>query len=187
MIRRPPRSTLFPYTTLFRSSRVGWTRSGPEDDRAAEVVRLEKLHGSLTQRTVHLDADDSHRGHVETGGVGSRKPVEDEIRPAVSRRSRHADAAGGGAATHQPHSGDSAEQVAKVVRLGALDLVFGDEIAAAPCPATLELAPPLLGEARRTSDRHRVELDGEPLDPVTSLRTSPSASCRTHDQIGRAH
>src|SRR3712207_2672719 len=24
MIRRPPRSTLFPYTTLFRSQRVGW-------------------------------------------------------------------------------------------------------------------------------------------------------------------
>src|SRR2546421_9234749 len=25
MIRRPPRSTLFPYTTLFRSLRVRWT------------------------------------------------------------------------------------------------------------------------------------------------------------------
>src|SRR5260221_4385948 len=24
MIRRPPRSTLFPYTTLFRSTRVAW-------------------------------------------------------------------------------------------------------------------------------------------------------------------
>src|SRR5947207_12501155 len=31
MIRRPPRSTLFPYTTLFRSpwGRVGSTRPGP--------------------------------------------------------------------------------------------------------------------------------------------------------------
>src|SRR2546426_8327157 len=26
MIRRPPRSTLFPYTTLFRSSPAGWSR-----------------------------------------------------------------------------------------------------------------------------------------------------------------
>src|SRR2546425_7136864 len=26
MIRRPPRSTLFPYTTLFRSGRAGWQR-----------------------------------------------------------------------------------------------------------------------------------------------------------------
>src|SRR3712207_7420797 len=28
MIRRPPRSTLFPYTTLFRSSRIGWMPGG---------------------------------------------------------------------------------------------------------------------------------------------------------------
>src|SRR2546430_3794053 len=28
MIRRPPRSTLFPYTTLFRSGRAGRGRSG---------------------------------------------------------------------------------------------------------------------------------------------------------------
>src|SRR3712207_7290094 len=31
MIRRPPRSTLFPYTTLFRSA-----RAGPGRDRAAD-------------------------------------------------------------------------------------------------------------------------------------------------------
>src|SRR2546422_2648376 len=28
MIRRPPRSTLFPYTTLFRSTKLGWTIAG---------------------------------------------------------------------------------------------------------------------------------------------------------------
>ena len=28
MIRRPPRSTLFPYTTLFRSARTEWLRDG---------------------------------------------------------------------------------------------------------------------------------------------------------------
>src|SRR5256885_12635925 len=37
MIRRPPRSTLFPYTTLFRSGRVGHHHVGPPvgvmDDR----------------------------------------------------------------------------------------------------------------------------------------------------------
>src|SRR2546425_8036720 len=36
MIRRPPRSTLFPYTTLFRSHpvpREGRTRHGPHGDR----------------------------------------------------------------------------------------------------------------------------------------------------------
>src|SRR3989441_12758758 len=29
MIRRPPRSTLFPYTTLFRSGVRGWVRPAP--------------------------------------------------------------------------------------------------------------------------------------------------------------
>src|SRR5438552_13716992 len=29
MIRRPPRSTLFPYTTLFRSGRPGWSPLDP--------------------------------------------------------------------------------------------------------------------------------------------------------------
>src|SRR5256884_2708240 len=30
MIRRPPRSTLFPYTTLFRSTRTGFKKLGVE-------------------------------------------------------------------------------------------------------------------------------------------------------------
>src|SRR3712207_8785067 len=37
MIRRPPRSTLFPYTTLFRSPRERGGRAGPA--RAAGPVR----------------------------------------------------------------------------------------------------------------------------------------------------
>src|SRR5256885_5445095 len=31
MIRRPPRSTLFPYTTLFRSGRMKWDALTPDD------------------------------------------------------------------------------------------------------------------------------------------------------------
>src|SRR5256886_13394757 len=34
MIRRPPRSTLFPYTTLFRSG-LAWAASGPAASSAA--------------------------------------------------------------------------------------------------------------------------------------------------------
>src|SRR2546427_5952502 len=34
MIRRPPRSTLFPYTTLFRSQRTAARAVQPGDDRA---------------------------------------------------------------------------------------------------------------------------------------------------------
>src|SRR3712207_8919434 len=36
MIRRPPRSTLFPYTTLFRSRAVGDHRDGVPLDRQVE-------------------------------------------------------------------------------------------------------------------------------------------------------
>src|SRR5256885_11227625 len=35
MIRRPPRSTLFPYTTLFRSGRIHERGSAPRHDREA--------------------------------------------------------------------------------------------------------------------------------------------------------
>src|SRR2546422_4734224 len=52
MIRRPPRSTLFPYTTLFRSkcgfgeahyiTRVPDSRAGGYDDRAGERERGKK-------------------------------------------------------------------------------------------------------------------------------------------------
>src|SRR6267378_5498007 len=55
MIRRPPRSTLFPYTTLFRSSRRGHEAGAPrlarrffhrEDDRRREDRKSTRLHSS---------------------------------------------------------------------------------------------------------------------------------------------
>src|SRR2546430_9567272 len=39
MIRRPPRSTLFPYTTLFRSLKVAQLEHGDWGVRAAEAAR----------------------------------------------------------------------------------------------------------------------------------------------------
>src|SRR6202012_1419978 len=39
MIRRPPRSTLFPYTTLFRSLRCRWRDLGSADDVASAPLR----------------------------------------------------------------------------------------------------------------------------------------------------
>src|SRR3712207_7629623 len=41
MIRRPPRSTLFPYTTLFRSAAY---QAGEDDDIVVYDERLERLH-----------------------------------------------------------------------------------------------------------------------------------------------
>src|SRR5256886_4306203 len=43
MIRRPPRSTLFPYTTLFRSQRNGAPRQGHA--RLAQHLAATQVHG----------------------------------------------------------------------------------------------------------------------------------------------
>src|SRR5256885_14938544 len=40
MIRRPPRSTLFPYTTLFRSRELARYRAAQLSARAAELLAL---------------------------------------------------------------------------------------------------------------------------------------------------
>src|SRR6476646_43693 len=47
MIRRPPRSTLFPYTTLFRSSRAG--RVGPAFDQRPGGGRPARLDRKSTR------------------------------------------------------------------------------------------------------------------------------------------
>src|SRR2546430_5635600 len=41
MIRRPPRSTLFPYTTLFRSQEESDPDRGDDDDRVVDRVDAE--------------------------------------------------------------------------------------------------------------------------------------------------
>src|SRR5256886_16872714 len=70
MIRRPPRSTLFPYTTLFRSAVAAVVDCPPESiDRAVIDVRVqiaapvplrgERGNGACEQR--HRDANGSER------------------------------------------------------------------------------------------------------------------------------
>src|SRR3982751_4040727 len=54
MIRRPPRSTLFPYTTLFRSSRRGasptrWCASPASSSRGARDRKSTRLNSSHDQ------------------------------------------------------------------------------------------------------------------------------------------
>src|SRR2546429_3568656 len=61
MIRRPPRSTLFPYTTLFRSN-PSWAARAPDNDRgsrsAGSAVRRRagrsEEHTSELQSRLHL-------------------------------------------------------------------------------------------------------------------------------------
>src|SRR2546426_9258498 len=50
MIRRPPRSTLFPYTTLFRSrGSVAGARGGDEEGRPAALGDVRRASGARTR------------------------------------------------------------------------------------------------------------------------------------------
>src|SRR2546426_5394801 len=88
MIRRPPRSTLFPYTTLFRSSlhvlhhevqdalalldRVDWYDVRVAQRGRGAGLALEPLHHSLPhleqRRRKYLDGDFPVEGHVVCRG-----------------------------------------------------------------------------------------------------------------------
>src|SRR5256885_6221984 len=74
MIRRPPRSTLFPYTTLFRSLQTGyevamavqvreWLALGGAVDDLARVI----LQGVVNADDLILR--DAHTGPVQTGNA----------------------------------------------------------------------------------------------------------------------
>src|SRR5688572_31874179 len=55
MIRRPPRSTLFPYTTLFRSERR--LDLAPDDAEDVAHQRLDDAEDGLRPREGHLHVD----------------------------------------------------------------------------------------------------------------------------------
>src|SRR5437667_7478301 len=61
MIRRPPRSTLFPYTTLFRS--VSWLER--QGRSPAEVVLKQKLERILG-KTTRGDRSEEHTSELQS-------------------------------------------------------------------------------------------------------------------------
>src|SRR2546427_12512531 len=59
MIRRPPRSTLFPYTTLFRSGDPPFRAVHVPTDRPRDVQHVLQVRGPvLVGRCAHRDDDD---------------------------------------------------------------------------------------------------------------------------------
>src|SRR5690349_23413219 len=56
MIRRPPRSTLFPYTTLFRSQDLA------DDERLAKLRHTLHLQFRANLEPVHLGTGERHAG-----------------------------------------------------------------------------------------------------------------------------
>src|SRR5438105_5682146 len=76
MIRRPPRSTLFPYTTLFRSS---FRQVGRDRDAVRRAI-LDLAAGQLAR-----GEPDERRAEVET----PRETVVEELQPFLRVRLRN--------------------------------------------------------------------------------------------------
>src|SRR6266511_726741 len=80
MIRRPPRSTLFPYTTLFRSPRPGWSAG-----------RTRTLRGSWLASLRRLDRPPDRlrrKWHVEVTDAEWRQRVDDRVGDGGRARDR---------------------------------------------------------------------------------------------------
>src|SRR5690349_23190501 len=61
MIRRPPRSTLFPYTTLFRSCQAAWNRAGSQSQSSdRDMQSQQNIHGERDRKSTRLNSS-----HVE--------------------------------------------------------------------------------------------------------------------------
>src|SRR5256885_12869244 len=68
MIRRPPRSTLFPYTTLFRSAAIGNEKIQP-----AIVVVIEPLRAKTGVTECRLEQSEVSGGIIELPMSGAAK------------------------------------------------------------------------------------------------------------------
>src|SRR3989442_8654488 len=79
MIRRPPRSTLFPYTTLFRSHQLVQA-GGPLADQACAVVG-EGLETLGARRSEDLARGGAARHHLVERAV-DLEDLEDRLAPA---------------------------------------------------------------------------------------------------------
>src|SRR3712207_8483022 len=93
MIRRPPRSTLFPYTTLFRSAeRVLWReRDRVEEPVDASPAPLElRRHRLDLCRVVRVHLEDVNRSEEHTSELQSRHIsyavfcLKKKIRPSIT-------------------------------------------------------------------------------------------------------
>src|SRR3712207_8412732 len=77
MIRRPPRSTLFPYTTLFRSyCGITWgsqPESADRGDREALYDVRSGRHGCFDRLVIDVGGEDTTRSEEHTSELQSRQ------------------------------------------------------------------------------------------------------------------
>src|SRR2546422_5358319 len=89
MIRRPPRSTLFPYTTLFRSERehgAPYVDPAPGAGQVFDVARDEHLTGAwrrIDRKSTRLN---SSHGYISYAVFCLKKKISTEpISPSIAR------------------------------------------------------------------------------------------------------
>src|SRR5260370_23820438 len=99
MIRRPPRSTLFPYTTLFRSRVVEMLSVAALDDQRFSTYGPERPHGTVRSEE-HTSELQSHlnlvcrlllekKNHTrETDLIDNTTYVESDLHETYSARRR---------------------------------------------------------------------------------------------------
>src|SRR2546421_7720943 len=77
MIRRPPRSTLFPYTTLFRSDRLVRARRDALNGGADQVLRLRPVRIGIRLGAVQRvqPRGEFHRSEEHTSELQSRSDL----------------------------------------------------------------------------------------------------------------
>src|SRR3712207_8339058 len=66
MIRRPPRSTLFPYTTLFRSWIVGGTISGYRATGSAKIETPPAMRISSERTDANTGRSEEHTSELQS-------------------------------------------------------------------------------------------------------------------------
>src|SRR3712207_8457888 len=67
MIRRPPRSTLFPYTTLFRSADPLFDRRHPDGGRAMSKITKERAQAKrVVQQQFARERSEEHTSELQS-------------------------------------------------------------------------------------------------------------------------
>src|SRR5258707_6222633 len=86
MIRRPPRSTLFPYTTLFRSPAIVFWKG--ETHRLSDDLTLIRVGGHFSGFQVLHWAAGEHRSEEHTSELQSRQYLVCRLLPEKKKRQR---------------------------------------------------------------------------------------------------
>src|ERR1035441_9093322 len=88
MIRRPPRSTLFPYTTLFRSLLEQLVRDNPPDKEAAALLHMIRAEQRRVEaeRAYRQALEDAERLRATGEYHKAQQILQEAIRKAPDRR-----------------------------------------------------------------------------------------------------